>query len=74
MQQFVPTQSASCSSAAQHCVGADGIEAIGENSSLSAAAQLHRSAASAIGCGRSWKVLVIAQNQRTLKAIVGAVC
>lgn len=28
--------------AAQHCVGTDGTEAIGESSSLSAAAQLHR--------------------------------
>jgi hypothetical protein len=36
------TQLASCSSAAQHCVGRDGTEFIGQSSELSAAAQLHR--------------------------------
>jgi hypothetical protein len=36
------TQLASCSSAAQQCVGADGTEVIGQSSELSAAAQLHR--------------------------------
>ena len=36
------TQLASCISAAQHCVGADGTEVIGQSSELSAAAQLGR--------------------------------
>lgn len=35
------TQLAWCSSAAQHCVDADGTEFIGQSSELSAAVQLH---------------------------------
>ncbi|NJL40743.1 MAG: hypothetical protein HC840_14350 [Leptolyngbyaceae cyanobacterium RM2_2_4] len=41
----MPKQSNLAAAAAQHCVGADGTEAICESSRLSAAAQLHRYAA-----------------------------
>lgn len=44
--------------AAQQCVGADGIEVIGESSRLPAAAKLHRCAAHAPGGGSGLKSLV----------------